>query len=1087
VTIYFEYADTGTMIITFPNGAPSRTITIYRFGFGTPAAFAPSSGSFQSGWYWNPAESGTGYFIEMQGTQAFIANFMYDTAGQPTWYASVANLSGSNGLAGTLYQYTNGQSIAGAYKSPTLITAGAGNASYNFSTASSATMTLPNGAKVPLSRFAFDSSYSTNTPPVANAGTTQIVTVGTQVTLNGSGTDANGDKLNYYWNWVDAPTGTRTSLINWTSPNPYFLPDLAGTYQLGLVVDDGKASSLISLVTVNAINTTSSSNGCSPATYTPNLPPMIDSLGNQVVESSFGGGDGSAAGGDGSAGDGAPIANAPVTITDANGKTVTTTTDALGYYRVSLKCMTAPFIAKVVRPDGTAWYSASTTSPIQRGFVTMNITGLTDKTVGYVVDAAKIDGGADKITSSILAANSTAFVAAKDKIATGLASPLTSAGLNPAIFDPVSTPYKAVITDSYDKLLEKLDMVKEPLKGKTVVVATLAGVRERFLNGNIQTATFNWPSKIVLDKSGNIFISDSSNNAIRKITPSGEVSTFAGGTKGYADGYGTEAKFTLPDGLAIDGNGNLFVADTYNSAIRKITPEGLVSTIAGGVRGYANGAGPSAKFDTPTGIAVDNYGNIFVSDFNHVIRKINPSGLVSSFVGGLSSSVLVDGIGTNSSFYYPAGLSFDSAGNLYVADSGYNAIRKVTSQGLVTTIAGGTRGFIDGLGKVANFNSPQGITVDVGGNLYVSDQYNQAIRKINPIGFVITIAGSKTGFSNANGVAASFNYPDGIAIDGNGNLLVVDTFNNAIRKINPSGIVSTLSGKGPTQGYIDATGTDARFNAPWGLAVDNAGNVFVADSKNNVVRKITSKGVVTTIANVSDPRGLALDGVGNIFVGSNNKVLKISASGSISTFAGSGLSGLTDGLGTAATFTGVYGMVIDKSGNIYVADFNNSIRKITPSGIVSTFAGGKTGFDNGVGLAASFSGPTGVTIDSKGNLFVADRYNNAVRKITPEGVVSTFAGGTQIINGCTMPDFCYPVGITIDKYDNLIVTDLYNHSIRKITPSGLVSTIAGDGIKGYTNTGAGARFNEPQSVAVSSDGIIFVSDTNNDAVRVILP
>jgi len=559
VTIYFEYADTGTMIITFPNGAPSRTITIYRFGFGTPAAFAPSSGSFQSGWYWNPAESGTGYFIEMQGTQAFIANFMYDTAGQPTWYASVANLSGTNGLAGTLYQYVNGQSIAGAYKSPTLITAGAGNASYSFATASSATMTLPNGAKVPLSRFGFDSSFSTNTPPVANAGTTQIVTVGTQVTLKGSGTDANGDKLNYYWNWVEAPTGTRTSLINWTSPNPYFLPDLAGTYQFGLVVDDGKASSPISLVTVNAINTTSSSNGCSPATYTPNLPPMIDSLGNQVVESSFGGGDGSAAGGDGSAGDGAPIANAPVTITDANGKTVTTTTDALGYYRVSLKCMTAPFIAKVIRPDGTAWYSASSTSPIQRGFVTMNITGLTDKVANNIADATGISGGAAALTTKAIQSAAGLLPNAVGKVVNGLASPIISAGLDPSTFNPITTSYAAVKTNKYDNLLDTLAKGKDK-GGASRIVGTFAGNGQTYLDGDRSIAKISSPNGVVLDKVGNIYFTDSFNNAVRKISVSGIVSTIAGnGSEGLTDGLGAAATFNSPWGIVIDSYGNLFI------------------------------------------------------------------------------------------------------------------------------------------------------------------------------------------------------------------------------------------------------------------------------------------------------------------------------------------------------------------------------------------------------------------------------------------------------------------------------------------------------------------------------------------------
>ena len=629
VAMSFPYPDRGTMTINFVNGTPTRTIPIYRFGFGSPVAFAPSSGNFQSGWYWNTAESGTGYFIEVQGTQAFIASFMYDTAGQPTWYVSVANLKGNNGLSGSLTKYINGQSVGGTYKAPT-VSGDAGVVSYSFGTPSSGTMTLPNGASVPLTRFAFDSTYTTNTPPVANAGASQSVTVGTQVTLNGSGTDANGDKLNYYWGWVAAPTGSNASLYNWATPNAYFTPDLVGAYQFSLIVDDGKESSPASLVTVNAINTVTSSNGCTAATYTPNLPPMIDSLGNAVVESSFGGGDSGAAGGDGSAGDGAPIANAPVTITDANGKTVTTTTDALGYYRVSLKCMTAPFIAKVIRPDGTAWYSASTTSPIQRGFVTMNITGLTDKTVGYVADAANIVGGAEKVTPAILASNSFSFVTAKDKIAIGLSPLLTSTGLNPATFDPVVTPYKAVITDKYDQLLEQLILNKNAERGNTVAVGTLAGMAQTLKDGVGTNSAFFWPAGIALDRSGNIFVVDERNHAIRKITPSGVVSTFAGGKQGFNDGVGTAATFYRPEGLGIDSNDNLYVADYYNNAVRKINPSGVVTTLAGGTQGTADGIGRSASFYNPSDLKVDASGNVFVVDFGKAVRKITPYGVTST-------------------------------------------------------------------------------------------------------------------------------------------------------------------------------------------------------------------------------------------------------------------------------------------------------------------------------------------------------------------------------------------------------------------------------------------------------------------------
>ena len=1061
VAISFKYADTGTMVISFPNGAPSRTITIYRFGFGTPTAFAPSNGSFQSGWYWNAAESGTGYFVEVQGNQAFIASFMYDTAGQPTWYVSVANLQGSNGLSGSLTKYINGQSVGGTYRAPT-ISGDAGVVSYNFGTGSSGTMKLPNGASVPITRFGFDSTYTTNTPPIANAGSNQSVTVGTRVSLNGSGTDSNGDNLNYYWSYLAAPANSEASLYNWTTANPYFTPDQTGTYQFGLTVDDGKASSSLALVTINAINTNTSSNGCAPATYTPNLPPMIDSLGNPVDES-FGGGDAGAVGADGTAGDGAPIANAPVTITDANGKTVSTTTDALGYYRVSLKCMTAPFIAKVTRADGNVWYSASTTSPIQRGFVTMNLTGLTDKTVGYVADAAKLDGRADIVTPAILASNASSFVAAKDKIAIGLSSLLTTTGLNSATFDPVVTPYKAILDDKYDKLLEQLILNKNPERGNTVVVGTLAGAGQTLKNGVGSNAAFFWPSGIALDRSGNIFVVDSRNHAIRKITPAGLVTTFAGGKKGFTDGIGTSATFNDPNAIGIDNNDNLYVADYYNHAIRKITPLGVVTTLAGGKEGSIDGIGSAAGFYYPSYLKVDADGNIFVVE-NKAIRKITPSGLTSTL-----ALISVSRIG------------IDFNGNIFAYDFNNKSIIKLSPAGSMTVIKNGV-------------SDLRGIAIDMTGNIYASS--DNSIIKIMPSGDVVSIAGNgkSRGFFDGLGANSKFNYPTDIALDKLGNLYISDTFNNAIRKITPSGFVSTIAGSGPTDGFVDGVGTSARFYNPKGIVVDGNGNTYVADQSNSAIRKIKFDGTVSTHSIIGMPFGLAIDSIGNLYVGSSyNSVYKITPSGVSTLLAGKREGGFIDGVGSAAAFSGTDGLAIDSKSNIFVADvYNHAIRKITPSGVVTTFAGGKQGFNDGVGTAATFYRPTGLAVDSNDNLYVADAFNQAIRKISPSGVVTTFAGGSL---GLGFKDgigksasFNNPSALAIDKKGNLYVADTFNAAIRKITPSAVVTTVAGDGTDGYKNdAGTGARFNSPRGIAVVGEDTLLVTDSLNNVIRIILP
>jgi len=317
------------------------------------------------------------------------------------------------------------------------------------------------------------------------------------------------------------------------------------------------------------------------------------------------------------------------------------------------------------------------------------------------------------------------------------------------------------------------------------------------------------------------------------------VSTLAGSTEGSADGTGTDAQFNYPTGVAVDSSGNVYVGDTFNHRIRKITPAGVVSTLAGSTEDFADGAGNTAQFDYPYGVVVNSEGNVYVADaFNHRIRKITPAGVVSTLAG--STEGFANGTGTTAQFRNPAGVAVDSSGTVYVADYLNHRIRKITPAGVVTTFAGtGTPGHTDGASNTAQFNRPYGVAVDSSGTVYVTDYNNHRIRKITPAEVVTTFAGSTEGFADGPGTTAKFESPRGVAVDSSGTVYVADRDNHRIRKITPGGVVTTFAGS--TVGHLDATGTAARFNYPQGVAVDSSGNVYVGDTKNNRIRKIEYK------------------------------------------------------------------------------------------------------------------------------------------------------------------------------------------------------------------------------------------------------
>jgi sugar lactone lactonase YvrE len=313
------------------------------------------------------------------------------------------------------------------------------------------------------------------------------------------------------------------------------------------------------------------------------------------------------------------------------------------------------------------------------------------------------------------------------------------------------------------------------------------------------------------------------------------VTTLAGNTLGFANGTGTAAQFNYPYGVDVDAAGNIYVADKLNHRIRKISDSGVVTTFAGSTIGSADGTGTAAQFNSPSGVAVAIDGTVYVADTgNNRIRKITAAGVVTTLAG--STPGTANGTVTTARFNSPSGIAIDAVGNVYIADEGNHRIRKITSAGVVTTLAGSTLGYADGTGTAAQFHSPSGVAVDVTGNVYVADAINHRIRKISIDGVVITFAGSTQGVSNGIGIAAQFYSPAAVALDAAGNVYVADALNDRIRKITATGVVSTLAGS--TAGAVDGTGTGAKFFYPNGVAVNAAGTVFVGDSNNHRIRKI---------------------------------------------------------------------------------------------------------------------------------------------------------------------------------------------------------------------------------------------------------
>ena len=464
----------------------------------------------------------------------------------------------------------------------------------------------------------------------------------------------------------------------------------------------------------------------------------------------------------------------------------------------------------------------------------------------------------------------------------------------------------------------------------------------------------------------------------------------------------------MPMGLSADGAGTLFVAsDAIVQSVTAGSPA-TVATLAGmaGTPGTANGSGSAARFGCATypyalsigiearfngafGIATTSAGLSYVSDYcNNTVRTVDAAGNVSAFAGTPGSIGVANGQGTAAQFWAPAGVALDAAGNVYVADYGNALIRKITPAGNVSTYAGSTPHFgsTDGNGAAASFRYPRGITADANGNLYVTDS-NHTIRKITPAGVVSTLAGTAgvAGAADGTGAAAQFFLPKGIVADSAGNLYVADSGNYTVRKVTPAGVVTTFAGLAGAQGSVNGQGSAARFESPNALAIDAAGTVFVSDQ--GAVRAITPTAQVITVpssVSLNTIQGIAVNASGTtVYFTTRTEIASLSA-GTYTYIAGTALTGSTDGTGAAATFNNPRGIVLAGDGNLYVADQQNStIRKVTLAGVVSTPIGTAAIPMGAVpgGLPARLGAPWGLALLSSGpsvSLAITDEWESVI-------------------------------------------------------------------------------------------------------------
>jgi sugar lactone lactonase YvrE len=640
------------------------------------------------------------------------------------------------------------------------------------------------------------------------------------------------------------------------------------------------------------------------------------------------------------------------------------------------------------------------------------------------------------------------------------------------------------------------------------------------------------PTGVAVDQDGNLYITGGLNSAFR-LDKRGLLTRIAGGVFGFSGDGGLGISAWLgtdvgepgwPSGVAADGDGNVYVADTYNHRIRRISLDGKIATVAGnGEEGSAGDGGPAiaARLSYPSGLAVDSAGNLYIAiPSKGVVRKVSRNGIITTVAGRGTRGLSGDGgLATDAELRNPASITVDAAGNLYIVDAGISGIRRVSPDGLIATVPGSLPdGFTGDVSADSRLEFPTAVCLDRQENLVFATS-RRRVRRLSSDGSVVTVAGDGgVGFAGDGepAVQAHFSGISSLAIDHEGAIYVADIWNNRVRKISTEGTITTAAGNGAEHFGGDGGPADlAQVNIACcmgggGMTFDAEGNLYLADTWNSRVRKVSRDGIITTVAGsgstsyagdggpaaqsiLSLPYAVAVAPGGQLYIADtyNFRIRKVGPDGIISTIAGTGALGHRGDGGPAlsAELGYVYGMTVDRAGNVYLAELRY-IRTISPDGIITTIAG-----PGDAGSGVPFGTIAGLAADLDGSLYLADEATDRILRLAPDGTLTKFAGAGRGYAGDGGPaseaQFNIPWALALDGAGNLYVADWGNRRVRKIAPSGLISTIAGSGAPGLPAQTAGpaleANLGLPFAIAVDAAGNVFVADGSAYAIRVLRP